>query len=216
VKALSPRGEQIVDAAIELLSIGGIPALTTRNLANAVGVSEPALYRHFKNKMDILEAILIRQEKNVQLRFERYEKQGGSVLDQIEEVYAGIFNGFANNPARSAVAFAEEIFRQDSQLAEHFNRIMEVAEENIVARLSSEQGRRECRTDIPPRDLARMMMGSSRLLVTRWRLGNYNFDLEEQGAQLWKSLRVVLAPVPEALRKCALDAEDGCPRAWSC
>ncbi|WP_372846004.1 TetR/AcrR family transcriptional regulator [Pontiella sp.] len=196
MKALSPRGEQIVDAAIELLSIGGIPALTTKNLASAVGVTEPALYRHFKNKMDILEAILIQQEWMVRHRFERYAEQGGSVLDQIEEVYAGIFRGFADNPARSAVAFAEEIFRQDSHLAEHFNRIMEVAEENIIALLASEQGRKECRTDIPPKDLARMMMGSSRLLVTRWRLGNYNFDLEEQGARLWKSLRTALAPYP--------------------
>ncbi len=194
MKTLSPRGEQIVDAAIELLSDGGLPALTTKNLANAVGVTEPALYRHFKNKMDILAGILGRQERNMRRLFEQSAERNESVLDQIEYVYARIFHNFAKNPAGSAVAFSEEIFRQDSQLAEHLNRIMNTAEENIIALLASEQGQHECRTDVPPKDLARMMMGSSRLLVTRWRLNNYAFNLEEQGALLWKSLRVVLSP----------------------
>ena len=194
--ALSPRGDQIVDKAIELLSTGGLPALTTKNLAQAVGVSEPALYRHFTNKLEILAAILSRQERNLPRLFERSAERGGSVLDQIEQVYAGIFQGFAKYPARSAVAFAEEIFRQESALSEQMNRIIATVEEKILTLLKSEPGRRECRIDVPPEDLAHMMMGSSRLLVTRWRIGNHAFDLEKEGAQLWKSLRIVLAPNP--------------------
>ncbi|MDF7800112.1 TetR/AcrR family transcriptional regulator [Pontiellaceae bacterium B1224] len=194
MKTLSPRGEQIVDEAIELLSSGGLPALTTKNLAKAVGVSEPALYRHFKNKMDILTAILNRQEKNMPRLFERMAAQYESPLDQIQNVYARIFHNFSRTPAMAAVVFTEEIFRQESTLSEQMNRIINTVEDRILSLLKSEEGRRECRTDIPPRDLAQMMMGSSRLLVTRWRLGNYAFDLEKEGAQLWKSLRTILAP----------------------
>jgi len=194
METLSQRGEQIVDEAINLLSIGGIPALTTKNLAEAVGVTEPALYRHFKNKRDILAAILNRQERNMRREFEQSAERCDSVLDKIEQVYSGIFRSFAKNPARSAVAFSEEIFRQDSRLAEQLNRIMNTAEENILSLLASKQGKAECRTDVPPEDLTRMMMGSSRFLATRWRLGNFAFNLEEEGARLWQSLRIVLAP----------------------
>lgn len=193
IDVLSQRGEQIVDEAIKLLSIGGIPALTTKNLANAVGVTEPALYRHFKNKMDILAVILSRQEKNTRQLFQHSTERCTAVLDQLEYVYARIFHSFAICPSLSAIAFSDEIFRQNSQLAEQFSRIMNTAEENILTLLTSEKGQQECRTDVPPRDLAGIIMGASRLLVTRWRLSSFTFDLEKEGAQLWKSLRIVLA-----------------------
>ncbi|MBQ9771473.1 MAG: helix-turn-helix transcriptional regulator, partial [Lentisphaeria bacterium] len=41
------------------VSINGIQALTTKSLAEYIGISEPALYRHFKNKSEIIRAMLM-------------------------------------------------------------------------------------------------------------------------------------------------------------
>ena len=43
IRAMTTRSEQIVDVSIEILSQGGIAALTIKNLAKNVGVTEPAL-----------------------------------------------------------------------------------------------------------------------------------------------------------------------------
>ncbi|MDY0276033.1 MAG: TetR family transcriptional regulator, partial [Desulfomicrobium sp.] len=40
------RREQIAEAALTLVAEQGIVALTTRNVAQAIGVTAPALYRH--------------------------------------------------------------------------------------------------------------------------------------------------------------------------
>ncbi|MFN2432079.1 MAG: TetR/AcrR family transcriptional regulator [Gemmatimonadota bacterium] len=55
------RREQIIDAAIELFSTRGFSGTTTRQLAEAAGVSEAALYLHFDTKESLYEAILRRK-----------------------------------------------------------------------------------------------------------------------------------------------------------
>ncbi len=192
MESLTPRGEQIVDAAITLISEGGISALTTKNLSEAVGISEPALYRHFKGKLDILVAILDRLETNMGKLFSQDLNKDDSVLDQIETVYKRVFHNFSTRPAMASVVFSEELFRHDPRLSERVSRIMDTVQENIIRLLRSKKGRQECRRDVPVKDLARIIMGSLRFIVTRWRLSGYEFDLEKEGGAFWQSLRTMI------------------------
>jgi AcrR family transcriptional regulator len=52
------RRAAIVDAAVQLFSKNGFRGTTTRQLASAVGVSEPVLYLHFQTKRDLYSAII--------------------------------------------------------------------------------------------------------------------------------------------------------------
>ncbi|MDQ1194654.1 TetR/AcrR family transcriptional regulator C-terminal domain-containing protein [Agrobacterium sp. SORGH_AS 787] len=49
--------ERIVDEALLLLNEVGIDKLSTRKLAERLGVQQPALYWHFRNKSELLDAI---------------------------------------------------------------------------------------------------------------------------------------------------------------
>ncbi|MGQ9536575.1 MAG: TetR/AcrR family transcriptional regulator [Actinomycetota bacterium] len=55
------RGErrtQILEAALSIMKERGLEGITTRRIAERVGITEPALYRHFRNKKEIvLEAL---------------------------------------------------------------------------------------------------------------------------------------------------------------
>jgi AcrR family transcriptional regulator len=52
------RRAVIMEAAIKLFSERGFRGTTTRALAEAVGVSEPVLYEHFKSKRELYQAIV--------------------------------------------------------------------------------------------------------------------------------------------------------------
>lgn len=54
------RRAAIVQAAIQLFSQKGFRGTTTRELAAAVGVSEPVLYQHFTTKRELYDAIVDR------------------------------------------------------------------------------------------------------------------------------------------------------------
>ncbi|MBL1079117.1 TetR/AcrR family transcriptional regulator [Nocardia sp. 2] len=55
---LSPAAERILRTAAELIAVRGYAATSTRDIATAVGVSQPALYKHFAAKTDILAALV--------------------------------------------------------------------------------------------------------------------------------------------------------------
>ncbi len=48
------RKQQIVQAAISIMAEQGIPGTTTRRIAEKVGVSEPALYKYFPGKKELM------------------------------------------------------------------------------------------------------------------------------------------------------------------
>src|SRR5947208_13064009 len=52
------RREQLVEVATKLFAKHGYEATTTAAIADAAGVTEPILYRHFKNKQELFVAIV--------------------------------------------------------------------------------------------------------------------------------------------------------------
>ncbi len=52
------RRKQIVEAALELLATTPFDRITTRSVARTVGISQPALFRHFRTREQILEAVI--------------------------------------------------------------------------------------------------------------------------------------------------------------
>lgn len=56
---MSSLQERIAAAAQELYLEQGIEGLSMRKVADRVGVSAPAIYRHYKNKEDLLKVIVI-------------------------------------------------------------------------------------------------------------------------------------------------------------
>ena len=59
------RQEQIKHAVLDIIYTSGLKSLSTRNLANRIGMSEGAIFRHFSTKQDIILAII----KDVQVDF---------------------------------------------------------------------------------------------------------------------------------------------------
>lgn len=57
-ESLTPRQREILTTAVELLRDEGLGGFTTRRLAERIGFSEAALYRHFSNKDEILAALM--------------------------------------------------------------------------------------------------------------------------------------------------------------
>lgn len=57
--------ERIIEVSLELFAKRGFSGVTVRDIAKAVGVRESALYKHFKNKQDILDKIIIEMQDRI-------------------------------------------------------------------------------------------------------------------------------------------------------
>ena len=193
MKAFTDRQQQIIEAAIELISEKGIQQLTIKNLAKKIGLAEGALYRHFESKVDILLGILtmFKSNKNMALK----QMQSSSELDalaKLQSLFQERFAQFNANPAIAAVIFSEEIFQNDKQLSEEVFQIMQESQEVIRRVIENGQQAGQMRTDISAKQLSLLITGALRLIVTQWRLSGFAFDLQKEGNKLWKSIKQII------------------------
>lgn len=84
------RRQAIIEASSKLFAERGFRGVTTREIAQAVGVSEPVLYQHFQTKQDLYQAIIESISEQVRCRFEpalaaasEYDRDDRTILTQI-------------------------------------------------------------------------------------------------------------------------------------
>jgi AcrR family transcriptional regulator len=187
MKELSHRQLEIVDQAIELIAEKSIQGLTIKNLSYKLGLSEGAIYRHFKSKHDILCTIINHINEHFAAAFESV-KSIPSIEDRMQAFMDHHLVYFQNNPATAAVIFSEEIFQGNAELVQKVNRLVE-RRINIIAKFietAQEEGR--FRRDLIAEDMAYIFLGSLRFLVTAWRLGGFSYDLTTKGRSLKSTL----------------------------
>ncbi len=167
---LSPRQIEILEAAIQLTSEAGIQKLTIRNVAAAVGVSEPALYRHFASKHELLVAILEYLENKIAHNFMGFIQPSGSPSEQFRVFLENLFTELEENKAFSLLLFAEETFNADPALRPELNALLDKNLSTLSRYFAHIAKEGTCRSDIPSEQLALMTFGAIRLTVSRWHL----------------------------------------------
>ncbi|MEQ8168479.1 MAG: TetR/AcrR family transcriptional regulator [Candidatus Eremiobacterota bacterium] len=186
------RQKEIIEVSIELISKGGIQELTIKHISREMGISEPAIYRHFESKLDILLAILTYFEDLTIYVSEKAFSMKNPVFDRIETFFSGLMDEFRKNPSLTKVIFSEEIFQNDRRLSEKVLSVMKGHQRKIFESVGEGQVNGQIRNDIPQKHVVMFIMGTFRLLVTRWRLSGFNFDLKQEGKELFSSMKKLI------------------------
>src|SRR6056297_1149063 len=93
------RQQEIIETALDLINEKGIQGLTIKNLSKKLGISEPAIYRHFENKIQILIALLDLLKNNTWVIFESELNSDEPALRKVEKLFERHFTSFAENPS---------------------------------------------------------------------------------------------------------------------
>ena len=191
----SNRQLEIIQAATKLIGDKGIQNLTTKNLAREIGFSEPALYRHFKGKTEILACVLDFYREKLQEGIGRINELELSGIMKLREIIEFQFDNFSNNPAIVMVIFAETSFQNEKVLSEAVLNILTEKKARVVAIIETGQADGSIRQDVNADYLASFFMGSMRFTILKWRLSAYSFDLKKEGKSLWKAAEKLLGNV---------------------
>jgi AcrR family transcriptional regulator len=98
----------LLDAAARLLRTGGAEALTLRALAEAVGVSRTAPYRHFRDKSALLVAVAAEGFERLQAALNLVNTSETPGLDLFEEMGWAYVRFAIENPAHYRLMYGRE------------------------------------------------------------------------------------------------------------
>ena len=183
---LSKRQKEIIEEAISLIAQNGIEGLTTKALAAAVGISEPALYRHFASKAGIVRAMIAYFDDDVE---NLKDSQRGWQF--IKAFFAHRIELVSTKPALANIIYSEELFVHHSDYAGLMKEMMHKHRNMIMENLVLAMKTGEIRNDIPPEVIFRMTAGSLRLLIKQWGFSGNAFDLQVQSNILFNAWDVL-------------------------
>ena len=188
------RQQQIIEAAAKLIFKYGSEHLTVKKIAAEVGISEAAIYRHFKSKKSILSFLLIHIEESL-LGDISPETMGIEpvTLDIIEKIIRNHFSAIGMRKGISFQVVAEVISLGDRKL----NKQASQAIDKYISRLKEllTEGVRDgaVRQDIDLEASAIVLFALIQGLVNIWSLSEGSFNLIEKYTSLWKIYREAVA-----------------------
>lgn len=192
MSALSLRQQEIIDTALDIISEKGLENFTIKNLAKARGVSEPALYRHFDSKENILVLILSRYRNGIFDLLEIISEKDVLPYEKIEFFYLEILRRFSDSPALSSIIFSDELFMRNNRLSREASSIMMMMHDGIERILKAAKSAGVLTSGTPCGELSWIIMGAIHMTVARWRLSGYSYDPVPEGKKMLRVLKKLI------------------------
>ena len=178
------RREQIIEASRKLIMKYGSEHVTVRRIAAEIGISEGALYRHFKSKREVLLFLIRHIEENLIGDLQK-RSPAKNILGTLKSTLRNHLSSMEQRKGMSFLVIAEIISLGDKGLNKRVLEVLSKYISNIKKLLLEGIKTGEIRKDIDPEMVATSFFGTMQGLITVWALSNYNFVLEKKFNALW-------------------------------
>lgn len=185
-KSTSVRKKQIMDAARKLIMRSGSEHVTVRNMAKEVGISEAAIYRHFKSKAEILSFLADTVADGLLHDIEAAGSVGFTSVEIVNEILRTHLSSIEQRRGLSFLVLAEIISFGDKALNKKVSDSIQIYVERLRLLLADGARAGLVRSDINLQAAALLLFGMIQGLVSIWALNGYKFDLTEKYSELWK------------------------------
>lgn len=186
------RQQQITDAALQLIGKKGISSATTAEIAAAVGISEGNLYRHFKNKEDIIGAVVDKIGNDLVAILDVAANKADPVK-KLEEIFKQHLSYIEEHAGIPRTIFSEEVLVLSEKLRSkvrdnilnYFSGISAIIKQGQVAGVIDQEMDHEAVTS--------MFIGTINFTAIRWVMNNFYPSMTSETEKLWKTFAKSIA-----------------------
>ncbi|MFW6025965.1 MAG: TetR/AcrR family transcriptional regulator [Candidatus Woesearchaeota archaeon] len=180
------RRNEILEKSLEIIYKKGFYNLTMRNIAEKINISEAALYKHFKNKREIITK-LADQFFCHDDEITKFDGDKNSI-DKLKSMIKKQFEIFSKNPLITVITFQEEIFREYPDIWNKFNYHREIREKILRNIILEGKKNDEIIPEIDEKSFSTLIMGAIRMTVIKWRGSDFSFSINEKGNDIINEL----------------------------
>lgn len=179
------RREQIAQAALSLISSQGMRELKMAGLSRRVGVAPSALYHHFKNKDEVIDAVLDLLEKRLLGSVRTVAAKSHDPPAQLREVLILHVKLILEHSALPRVLFSEEIYGGKPERKARLNAIIMSYLKEVSGIICEGQKQNRIRSDATASTLSVMFLGLVQPTAILWHLSDGAFDAAKQVERAW-------------------------------
>lgn len=179
------RKVEIVGAALALADKEGPDRLTTAAIARAVGISQPAVFRHFATKQALWAAVAEALGAAMRARWQAAVEAHADPLARVRALVEAQLGLIEATPAITAILFSRELHAQNAPLREAFLALMLQLHGALRAAFEEAAAAGRLRPGVAPADAASLVVAFLPGLAVRWSLSGKAFPLAREGLRLF-------------------------------
>jgi AcrR family transcriptional regulator len=179
------RQKQIADAACKVIIKYGSEHVTVKRIAKEVGISETAIYRHFKSKREILSFLINDIEKLLLAEIKFNSTKNVLMFKALETIFKAHMNSVIQRKGISFQVISEIISLGSKKLNKQVYNVINKYVEGIKYILEAGYESGVIKKNIDLAAAALLFYGMVQGLVNMWALCNYDFDAEKRFLALW-------------------------------
>lgn len=187
-RSMSKRQGEIIEKAVEIISRDGIQNLTIKNIANEINVSLPAIYKHFKSKLDIMVHLVETIEGIFGEIHKKIYNLNNSDLEKIKIFFMELIQKFYDNSELIPIVTSTSLFKGEQSLNEHIYNILKKNKDIFSELIKKGQKNKEIRKDINSHYTSMLILGSINTLAQDWMNSTKPMDFINEGEKLLKTI----------------------------
>lgn len=184
------RKQQILDQSLKIIYYEGFANLTIKNIAEQVGISQAAIYRHFSSKHHIVTELtdLVLLAPIVVVP----DPDNCNPSHLLHRIIARQMQILAEKPYLTVITCQGEIFHEYEDIRENFIRHREHIEQQITSIVKCGQEKGIFLKTVDPEIFALIYMGSMRQSMQKWCSLGFGYSLPEEGKKIADELSKLL------------------------
>ena len=183
-KSAQERKAEILATALRLADELGPDRLTTAAIAEAVGLTQPGIFRHFPTKQALWQAVAADISGRLKVAWDEALASCATPEGRIAALVQAHLNLIEANPAVPAILFSRELRVENDALRQVFVGLMTAFHGILAGELARAREAGTIRPDLDPADGAVLLISLIQGLAMRWSLGARGFALRPEGARL--------------------------------
>ncbi|ADL56486.1 TetR/AcrR family transcriptional regulator [Gallionella capsiferriformans] len=153
------RQKEIVRVAIHLAAEKGIDSVTTQDMADAMKVTQGAIFKHFPTKDDIWLAVIHWIRGRLMTVLEKAASEATGPIDAIERMFYAHVTFIGKHPSIPRLLFTEMLHKKNSKLRDLIQGIISGYEERIAGLLDAAKTQSLVSQDLDSKNAAVLYIG---------------------------------------------------------
>ncbi len=178
------RKAVIVETALRLSGEFGPELVTTEKIASALGLTQPAIFRHFPKKELIWTAVAAWLEKEMTAVWDEADAETAAPAAALKRIAMAHVKLLAATPGITAILFSRELHLNNDLLRDGLARNQKAFQARLEAPIRRGIDHGDFRAGLDVRDAALLVIAVIQSAALRWSLVRRRFDLAAEADRL--------------------------------
>lgn len=179
------KQKEIVESVRRIISAKGIESLTIHQIAKDLGVTDGALYRHFKSKNEIIGLLIEDIEGTLLDTIKTAAGKINNPINKLENILSSHLSYAEQRKGVSFIVINETLNLQDRNLKRRMLKVIHAYLKEIKAILIDGAGAGKIRKDIDFVSASIAFFGMVQSMVALWALSGFRYSLKKRYLKLF-------------------------------